>query len=69
MYDYEGITMIIEEIGMDGAVNLGYISRSTAYRVKNEVNRRLEHENYYWRVKLVTDKTERLPYKLIAVDK
>ena len=69
MYDDEGIIMTIEEIGMDGAINLGRISRSTAYRVKNEINYRLERDNYDWRVKLVTDKAERLPYSLIAVNK
>ena len=69
MYDYENITMTIEEIGMDGAINLGDVSLSTAYRVRREINRRLEHEGYDWRVKLKIDRNDRLPYSLIAISK
>lgn len=69
MYDYETVTITIEEIGMDGAINLGDVSLSTAYRVRREINRRLEHDGYDWRVKLKINRNDRFPYSLIAISK
>lgn len=55
---------IVEEIGMSTAVNLGLCSKSTAYRLKKEVNEILEREHYTWRVKLIIEPNQRMPYVL-----
>lgn len=57
---------IIEEIGMSAAVNLGLCSKSTAYRLRREVNEILAREHYAWRVKLVIEPNNRMPYCLYA---
>lgn len=49
----------IEELALSGEVGLGDSSISTVYRWAREINRRLDHENYDWRVK-VNDKARSL---------
>lgn len=50
MPDIDNIAMTIEELGMDGSVSLSPCSRSTVYRYKNEINRRLAAQKFDWRV-------------------
>ncbi len=60
MPDVDNIAMTIEELGIDGAVSLGRCSRSTVYRYKNEINRRLAAQKFNWRVTAdVKDRTLR----------
>ncbi len=50
MPDIDNIAMTIEELALDGAVSLGRCSRSTLYRYRKEINRRLEAQHANWRV-------------------
>lgn len=60
----------VEELGMDGSICLGRCSRSTAYRDTKQINEHLEDNKYDWRVKLVTDKNNKLfPYDLVVVNR
>lgn len=63
----DDIIMIIEEIAMDGRVGLN-CSRSTAYRTKKRINHILKRDNYEWKVNLIIDNTQRIPYELRAVN-
>lgn len=45
------IAITVEEIGMDGIVSMGNVSRSTIYRWVKAINEYCEHEKYDWRVK------------------
>lgn len=64
----DDITMIIEEIAIDGCVALGCCSRSTAYRTVKRINYVLERDNYEWRVKLIIDNAQHIPYELKAIN-
>ena len=59
------IVLTVEELGMDGEICLGRCSRSTAYRDVKRINEYLIANRYDWRVKLVIDKSQDLPYSLI----
>lgn len=50
-HDYDQKSAAIEELAMSGEVSLGRCSKSTLYRWCKEINERLEHGNYDWRVK------------------
>ena len=56
------ITILAEEIGMDGEVALATKNRSTAKRTVRRVNEYLAFEQCEWEVELTVDKECQFPY-------
>ena len=49
------IVMAVEELAMDGAINLGRCCKRTAQKDTARINQYLKENKYDWHVKLVID--------------
>ena len=62
------LQMTVEELLLDGEINLGRCSKSTAYRNTKRINEYLQENKYNVRTKLLIDKKEFLPYSITLVE-
>lgn len=62
------LQMTMEELLLDGEINLGKCSKSTAYKDTKRINEYLRENNYNVRAKLIIDKKAFLPYSITIIE-